>query len=55
MAVITQKLSDKYAIWNGDSCEVLPTIPSLVLEPRSDPAARGHTVRVLLTAHPCPR
>ena len=28
MAVIDQKLTDKYAIYNGDSCEVLPTLPS---------------------------
>jgi DNA modification methylase len=27
MAVIDQKLTDKYAIYNGDSCEVLPTLP----------------------------
>lgn len=28
MAVITQSITDKYAIYNGDSCEVLPTLPS---------------------------
>jgi DNA modification methylase len=28
MAVIDQKLTDRYAIYNGDSCEVLPTLPS---------------------------
>ena len=28
MAVIDQVLTDKYAIYNGDSCEVLPTLPS---------------------------
>lgn len=27
MAVINQKLTDRYAIYNGDSCEVLPTLP----------------------------
>lgn len=27
MAVIDQKICDRYAIYNGDSCEVLPTIP----------------------------
>jgi DNA modification methylase len=27
MAVIEQLLTDNYAIYNGDSCEVLPTIP----------------------------
>lgn len=28
MPVKDQKLTDRYAIYNGDSCEVLPTIPS---------------------------
>ena len=28
MAVIDQKITDNYAIYNWDSCEVLPTIPS---------------------------
>lgn len=28
MAVIDQEISDAYAIWNGDSCEVLPTLPT---------------------------
>ena len=28
MAVIEQKITDEYALYNGDSCEVLPTIPS---------------------------
>lgn len=28
MAVIDQKITDRYAIYNGDSCEVLPTLPS---------------------------
>lgn len=28
MAVINQKLTDQYAIYNGDSCEVLPTLPN---------------------------
>ena len=27
MAIIEQKITDKYAIYNGDCCEVLPTIP----------------------------
>ncbi len=27
MACIDQKVTDKYAIYNGDSCEVLPTFP----------------------------
>lgn len=27
MAVINQKLTDRYAIYNGDACEVLPTLP----------------------------
>jgi DNA modification methylase len=27
MAVIEQELTDRYAIYNGDSCEILPTIP----------------------------
>ena len=27
MAIIDQKLTDRYAIYNGDCCEVLPTIP----------------------------
>ena len=27
MAVINQEVNDNYAIYNGDSCEVLPTIP----------------------------
>lgn len=27
MAVIEQELNDRYAIYNGDCCEVLPTIP----------------------------
>ena len=27
MAVIDQVLTDRYAIYNGDSCEVLPTLP----------------------------
>lgn len=27
MAVIEQELTERYAIYNGDSCEVLPTIP----------------------------
>jgi len=27
MAIIDQKLTDKFAIYNGDSCEVLPTLP----------------------------
>jgi len=28
MAVTKQVLTDQYAIYNGDSCEVLPTLPS---------------------------
>lgn len=28
MAIIDQVLTDEYVIYNGDSCEVLPTIPS---------------------------
>lgn len=28
MAVIDQTITDRYAIYNGDSCEVLPTLPS---------------------------
>ncbi len=28
MAVIDQVITDEYAIWNGDSCEVLPTLPT---------------------------
>lgn len=28
MAVIEQVISDNYALYNGDSCEILPTIPS---------------------------
>ena len=28
MAVIDQEITDKYAIYNGDSCEVLPTLKS---------------------------
>lgn len=28
MAVIAQTMTDDYAIYNGDSCEVLPTLPS---------------------------
>lgn len=28
MAVIDQKVTDAYAIYNGDSCEVLPSLPS---------------------------
>lgn len=28
MPVLDQKITDNYAIYNGDSCEVLPTIPS---------------------------
>lgn len=27
MAIIDQEITDKYAIYNGDCCEVLPTIP----------------------------
>jgi DNA modification methylase len=27
MAVIEQEINDNYAIWNGDSCEVLPSLP----------------------------
>lgn len=27
MAVIDQQITDQYAIYNGDSCEVLPTLP----------------------------
>ena len=27
MAVRDQVLTDDYALWNGDSCEVLPTLP----------------------------
>jgi len=27
MAIIDQKITDRYAIYNGDCCEVLPTIP----------------------------
>jgi DNA modification methylase len=27
MAVIDQKIADRYALYNGDSCEVLPTLP----------------------------
>ncbi len=27
MAVIDQKITDKYAIYNGDNLEVLPTLP----------------------------
>ena len=27
MAVITQETTDQYAIYNGDSCEVLQTLP----------------------------
>ena len=27
MAVIDQQITDRYAIYNGDSCEVLPTLP----------------------------
>ena len=27
MAVITQKITDRYAIYNGDSAEVLQSIP----------------------------
>ena len=28
MAVLDQEITDQYAIYNGDSCEVLPTIPT---------------------------
>lgn len=28
MAVLAQDITDRYAIYNGDSCEVLPTVPS---------------------------
>jgi len=28
MAVIDQILKEKYALYNGDSCEVLPTFPN---------------------------
>jgi DNA modification methylase len=28
MAVLDQEINDKYAIYNGDCCEVLPTLPS---------------------------
>lgn len=28
MAIIDQLITDEYAIYNGDSCEVLPTLPS---------------------------
>jgi DNA modification methylase len=27
VAVITQEINDNYAIWNGDCCEVMPTLP----------------------------
>lgn len=27
MAVTTQEITDRYALYNGDSCEVLPTLP----------------------------
>jgi hypothetical protein len=28
VAVIDQKLTDRFAVYNGDSCEVLPTLPA---------------------------
>ena len=28
MAVIDQKITDRYAVYHGDSCEVLPTLPA---------------------------
>lgn len=28
MAVLDQKIADRYALYNGDCCEVLPTIPT---------------------------
>ncbi len=28
MAVIAQKMTDRYAIYNGDCCEVMPTLPA---------------------------
>jgi DNA modification methylase len=27
MAVITQQITERYAIYNGDCCEVMPTLP----------------------------
>lgn len=28
MALLTQKITDDYAIYNGDSCEIMPTLPN---------------------------